>query len=146
MADFKWSWGPAFAKEDEASLPGKSGEALHCAFSRGVNEDATRLLQNIKRFHIPWELVGGIVSTGSVLLPQSCLKGSRESTSKKVMHLTAYLKFLYPNACIMGYKQELKNLAEEIMKQSAICYRGNVLGRITQLEDCSQEPQAVYSS
>ena len=144
MADFKWSWGPAFAKEDEASLPSKPGEALNPAFSRGVNEDATRLLQNIKRFHIPWVPVEGIVSTGSVLLPLSCLKGSRESSSKKVIQLTAHLKFLYPNVCIVGYKQELKSLVEKIIEIQAICYHGNVLGRIAQLEDCNQEPQAVY--
>ena len=34
-----------------------------------------------------WERVEGIVSTGSVLLPLICLKGSREMSSKKVMQL-----------------------------------------------------------
>ena len=144
MADFKWSWGPAFAKEDEASLPGKPGAALHRALSCGVNEDATRLLQNIKRICIPWEHVEGIGSTGSVLLPQSCLKGSRESTSKKVMHLTAYLKFLYPNACIMGNKQEPEATTLKIRKLLPFCYHGNVVRSFTQLEHCSQEPQAVH--
>ena len=91
-----------------------------------------------------WERVEGIVSTGSVLLPLSCLKGSREMSSKKVMQLKAHLKFLYPNVCIVGYKQELKSLVEKIIEIQAICYHGNVLGRITQLEDCNQEPQAVY--
>ena len=91
-----------------------------------------------------WERVEGIVSTGSVLLPLSCLKGSRESSSKKVIQLTAHLKFLYPNVCIVGNKQKLKSIREEIIEIQTICYHGNVLGRITQLEDCNQEPQAVY--
>ena len=144
MSVSEWSWGLAFAKEDEASLPGKPGEALHRALSCGVNEDATRLLQNIKRICIPWEHVEGIGSTGSVPLPQNHLKGSREMSSKKVIQLTAHLKFLYPNVCIVGNKQKLKSLAEKITEIQAICYHGNVLGRITQLEDCNQEPQAVY--
>ena len=53
-----------------------------------------------------WERVEGIVSTGSVLLPLSCLKGSRESSSKKVMRPVAKLKCLYTNVHSMGNKQE----------------------------------------
>ena len=131
-------------KQEEVPIAVKAGELLYPAFPSRFSEFAKSGLENIKRIQILWNDDGGIGSTGNVLLPQSCLKGIREGTSKKVKHLEVYLKFLYPNACIMGYKQELKNLAEEIMKQSAICYRGNVLGRITQLEDCNQEPQAVY--
>ena len=81
---------------------------------------------------------------GSRGKPWACPGGIRESSSKKVIQLTAHLKFLYPNVCIVGYKQELKSLVEKIIEIQAICYHGNVLGRITQLEDCNQEPQAVY--
>lgn len=56
--------------------------------------------ENMNGIHIVWNDAERIGSTGN-LLPQSCLEGVREGTSKKVTHLEVHLKFLSRNACIV---------------------------------------------
>lgn len=131
-------------KQEEVPIAVKAGELLYPAFPSRFSEFAKSGLENIKRIQILWNDDEGIGSTGNVLLPQSCLKGIREGTSKKVKHLEVYLKFLYPNACIMGNKQEPEATTLKIRKLLPFCYHGNVVRSFTQLEHCSQESQAVH--